>query len=265
MRADTAIEKMKTDQLSDREERRGRFSAAGCPSQLTMEENGRMPPRSYSIMLGILILGLFLVTTGCKSTDSSAPSNVPSATASSPAAMTSPAATSPYSPATSTVKAKVDACALLTSDDLKAVQGEALKEAQRSDRRDGDFIVAQCYYALPTTSNSVVLNVTTANEARSAVNPRSFWQNTFARKEEKGKERERGNQAKPEGEDEADAQPEKVAGLGEDAYWIANRVGGALYVLKKDVFFRISVGGAGDEKAKLKKSKTLAQQVLKRI
>ncbi len=109
-------------------------------------------------------------------------------------------------------------------------------------------MVAQCYYALPTTSNSVVLNITTANEAQSAVNPRSFWQNTFARKEEKGKERAREKKAKPEGEEEADAQPEKVAGLGEDAYWIANRV-----------------GGAGDEKAKLKKSKTLAQQVLKRI
>ena len=223
-----------------------------------------MPPRIYSIIFGILIFGLFLVTTACKSTGSSAPSNVPSATASSPASMTRPAATSPSSPA-STVKAKVDVCALLTSDDLKVVQGEAVKEAQRSDRRDGDFMVAQCYYALPTTSNSVVLNVTTANEAQSAVNPRSFWHNTFAGKEEKGKERKRENKARPESEEEADAQPEKVVGLGEDAYWIANRVGGALYVLKKDVFFRISVGGAGDEKAKLKKSKTLAQQVLKRI
>jgi len=35
--------------------------------------------------------------------------------------------------------------------------------------------------------------------------------------------------------------------------------------LKKDLFFRISVGGAGDEKAKLNKSKTLAQNVLKRL
>jgi hypothetical protein len=223
-----------------------------------------MRPGTHSIIFGILIFGLF-VTTGCKSTDSSAPANVPSTTASGPAAMTSPAVTSPASPTTSIVKAKVDACALLTSDDIKGVQGEAVKEAQRSDRRDGDFIVAQCYYALPTTSNSVVLNVTTANEGQSTVSPRSFWQNTFGRKEEKGKERERENKAKPEGEDEAAAKPEKVAGLGEDAYWIASRVGGALYVLKKDLFFRISVGGAGDEKSKLKKSKTLAQQVLKRI
>ena len=66
-------------------------------------------------------------------------------------------------------------------------------------------------------------------------------------------------------EEEEGAAPEKVKDLGDEAFWMASRVGGALYVLKKDVFFRISVGGAGDERTKLKKSKTLAQQVLKRI
>jgi hypothetical protein len=175
------------------------------------------------------------------------------------------------------VKAKVDVCALLTSDDLKGVQGESLKEAQRSDRRDGAFIVAQCYYALPTTSNSVVLNVTTAVEGQGARSPKEFWEDTFGRDEAKGggreKEREREKQReeatkdKPKagGEEDEGAPPEKVQGLGDEAFWIASRVGGALYVLKKDQFFRISVGGAGDEKAKLKKSKALAQQILKRI
>jgi len=154
-----------------------------------------------------------------------------------------------------------------------------LKEAQRSDRRDGDFIVAQCYYALPTTSNSVVLNVTTANESRSARSPKQFWEDTFGRDEAKGrgsekerdreKAREQAKKDKPKAgggeEEESAAAPEKVKGLGDEAFWIPSRVGGALYVLKKDVFFRISVGGAGDEKTKLKKSKTLAQQALKRI
>jgi hypothetical protein len=237
-----------------------------------------MPVRAYSSILGILIFGLLLVTAGCRSSDSSAPPNVPSANASSPAVMTSPTVTSSSSPATSAVKARVDVCALLTSDDLKSVQGEPVKEAQRSDRRDGDFIVAQCYYALPTTSNSVVLNVTTANEGQSAGNPKKFWEDTFGRDEGKGggrekerereKERDKAKKDKPKAggeEEEEGAAPEKVQGLGDEAFWIAGRVGGALYVLKKDVFFRLSVGGAGDEKAKLKKSKTLAQQVLKRI
>jgi hypothetical protein len=176
------------------------------------------------------------------------------------------------------VKAKVDVCALLTGDDLKNVQGETFKEAQRSDRRDGAFIIAQCYYSLPTTSNSVVLNVTTAGDGQGAGNPKQFWEDTFGKDEAKGgdrnkerereKERAQAKKDKPKeggAEEEEGAAPEKVNGLGDEAFWIASRVGGALYVLKKDVFFRISVGGAGDEKVKLKKSKTLAQQVLKRI
>lgn len=224
-----------------------------------------MPLRAYAI-----IIGFFLVTTGCRSADNPPvnPANVP---ATNPATMVTPPATAPTAPAASTVKAKVDVCGLLTSDDLKSVQGEPLKEAQRSDRRDGAFIVAQCYFALPTTSNSVVLNVTTAGEAQGANNPRKFWEDTFggedAKDGDREKERERAKKDKPAAgeEEEEGARPERVNGVGEEAFWLASRVGGALYVLKKDVFFRISVGGAGDEKAKLKKSKTLAQQVLKKI
>src|SRR5260221_376453 len=162
----------------------------GCSgSSLTHGGNGEMTPRIYSITIGILIFGLFLVTTSCKSTDTSPTANVPGATASSPGVTRSPAMTSPPGPAASTVKAKLDACALLTSDDLKSVQGEAVKEAQRSDRQDGDFIVAQCYYALPTISNSVVLNVTTANEGQGAGSPKKFWEDTFGRDEAKGGDR----------------------------------------------------------------------------
>ena len=232
-----------------------------------------MPPRIYAI-----VFGLFLLSTGCRSTDTSTPANVGGTPASSPAAITSPGVPAPAVPVTPAVKAKVDVCALLTSDDLKGVQGEALKEAQRSDRRDGAFIVAQCYYALPTTSNSVVLNVTTAGEGQGARSPKQFWEDTFGQDEAKGggrekdrereKERERAKKEKPKAggeEEEEGAPPERVKALGDEAFWIGSRVGGALYVLKKDQFFRISVGGAGDEKAKLKKSTTLARQVLKRI
>ena len=155
------------------------------------------------------------------------------------------------------------------SDDIKSVQGEAYKDAQRSDRQDGDFIVAQCYFALPTTANSVVLNVTTAREGAST-NPRKFWESTFTHSSEAPRERDKEKDKaksgeKREAEEEEAPKPEKIAGLGEDAYWLASRVGGALYVLKGDEFFRISVGGAGDAKSKLNKSKTLAQRVLKKL
>ena len=221
-----------------------------------------MPLRVYLVALSLMVM-----FAGCKSTDTSVPANSNAPAAASPTNVARPA-TSTSSTSTDGVKAKVDVCNLLTSDDLKQVQGEPLKETQRSDRQDGEFIVAQCYYALPTTVNSVVLNVTTAKEGAGARDPKSFWKETFGRKDEKGSERERdrNEKGKPKGgEEEESVAPEKIGDLGDDAYWIASRVGGALYVLKKDVFFRISVGGAGDAKTKLNKSKTLAQRVLKRI
>jgi len=172
---------------------------------------------------------------------------------------------------------------LLTSDEIKAVQGEAFANAMRSDRQDGDFIVGQCYYALPTSANSVVVNVTTAREAAGARNPRDFWEGTFGNEAGEGEERDRdkkeradrekkaraekpkAGERREEEEGEEAAKPEKVNGLGDEAFWIGSRVGGALYVLKKDLYFRISIGGVGDEKAKLNKSRTLAQNVLKRL
>ena len=48
-------------------------------------------------------------------------------------------------------------------------------------------------------------------------------------------------------------------------FWSGNRVGGALYVLKNDVFIRISVGGPDNEAGKIDKSRALAQKVLEHL
>jgi hypothetical protein len=234
-----------------------------------------MPSKVY-----VIVFALFAIMSGCQSSDSPAPSQPGAPVSATPANATNPAAPGSVESSAPAVKAKVDVCQLLTADDLKTVQGEPFKEAQRSDRQDGGFIVAQCYYTLPTGSNSVVLNVTTASESGGTASPRKFWEDTFGKEEREARnkstherEREREKRAEKqktgeraeEGEEEEGAPPQKVNGIGEEAFWIASRVGGALYVLKKDIFFRISVGGAADEKSKLKKSKTLAQQVLKRV
>ena len=179
------------------------------------------------------------------------------------------------------VKSQVDVCSLLTSDDLKALQGEAYTKAERSDRLDGDFIIGQCYYALPTTVNSVVVSVTTAKDD-TAGRTRTFWEQTFGKYEkepegkverepEKRKEREREQEKtqapreREAGEEKEASPPERVPDLGDEAFWVGSPIGGALYMLKNDVLFRISVGGAGDQKAKLNKSKTLAQKILQRM
>jgi len=217
----------------------------------------------YTIIFGVLLVA------ACRSNDNGSQANQNSAVANTP---TPRAVTSP-------VHSKIDACTLLTTDDLKGVQGEAYKDAQRSDRVDGDFIVAQCYFALPTTANSVVLNVTTAKDESGGRTPKMFWEQTFGGDEEKEREgkgdREKDKQKdKPksqpaergeEGEEKEAAPPERVKSLGDEAFWVASPVGGAIYVLKKDLFFRISVGGAGDQKTKLNKSKLLAQKVLTKL
>lgn len=225
----------------------------------------------YPIIFSILLVA------ACRSSDNGSPANQNSAVASTP---TPRAAASP-------VHSKIDACTLLTTEDLKGVQGEAYKDAQRSDRLDGDFIVAQCYFAMPTMANSVVLNVTTAKDESGARTPKSFWEQTFGGDEEKEREgkgereREKDKQkdkdkdkdkakSQPaergeEGEEKEAAPPERVKGLGDEAFWVASPVGGAIYVLKNDLFFRISVGGAGDQKTKLNKSKLLAQKVLTKL
>jgi hypothetical protein len=59
--------------------------------------------------------------------------------------------------------------------------------------------------------------------------------------------------------------PQKISGVGDEAYWTASRVGGALYVLKGNTYLRISIGGSSDQASQTKKSKTLAQKALARL
>ncbi len=64
-------------------------------------------------------------------------------------------------------------------------------------------------------------------------------------------------------EDEKEPAPQRVSGVGDEAFWLASHVGGTLYVLKGSDYLRISLGGAG--KDKIAKSKALAQKVLTRL
>ena len=171
-------------------------------------------------------------------------------------------------------KGKVDACTLLTSDEIQAVQGEALKETKPSNRAAGDFLVSQCYYELPTPVNSISLSITEINPAnQSGHSLKDFWETTFGKDEgkseqERKKEREEAKgkpRAEREGEEEESAPMESVPGVGDEAFWSASSVGGVLYALKGDRFIRISVGGKGNAEAKLRRSKSLAQKALRRL
>jgi hypothetical protein len=145
------------------------------------------------------------------------------------------------------------ACTLLTKEETEAVQGEQFTSAKASQRTSMGFTFAQCYYELPTTVNSIVLTVTQKAEGADGRDPKQNWQEIFHAEKPAEKEGKQGNK------------PEKIEGVGDEAFWTGTRVGGALYVLKGNNFIRISIGGAGDRAEKIEKSKALAQSALKRL
>jgi hypothetical protein len=154
-------------------------------------------------------------------------------------------------PSVSVADAGADACTLLTKEETQAVQGEAFKDTKSSLKTAAGLTVAQCYFELPTAMNSIVLTV--MRKAEGGRNPAESWKEIFHR--EKSQKRE----------EEEEKEPLKVEGVGDEAFWTGTRVGGALYVLKGNCYIRISVGGAGDQTQKMEKSKTLAENVLKRM
>ena len=174
--------------------------------------------------------------------------------------------------------AQFDVCGLITNAELEAVIQSQVKETKPSGRADMGLRVSQCYYMAAESSKSVSLAVTdqdpTATSNRSAL---VYWEETFGQYEkeeeaekqtESDKEKKESlREQKREGEEEERQPPKKIAGVGDEAFWSGNRVGGALYVLKKDkkAFIRISVGGPDDEEKKIEKSKALALKALEHL
>ncbi|HEV8368573.1 MAG TPA: hypothetical protein VGQ39_11535 [Pyrinomonadaceae bacterium] len=176
-------------------------------------------------------------------------------------------------------KGRVDACALLTTDEIRSVQGEPLKETKASGSVEGGLINSQCFFALPTFNNSISLVVTQKGDGAGARDPKEFWEATFDKESEAEREKEHGKTSEKEREkavrkardgsreeEEEEGPPaQKIAGIGDEAFWTGSRVGGALYVLKGNTYLRVSVGGAGSQQTKINKSKALARLALKRI
>ena len=172
------------------------------------------------------------------------------------------------SPLTESAKRKVDACTLLTSKEIKSVQGEVLKETKASGSSGGsagDFRISQCVFTLPTFANSVSLTVTEKGDGPRARDPKEFWKETFHRERSSKAEGERDRETGRGEEQENSKAPRKISGIGDDAFWTGSRVGGALYVLKGSAYIRLSVGGAGDEEVKIRKSTALAQMIIRRL
>lgn len=221
------------------------------------------------IKLVIILLSSSLAIAGCSSstTPPSANGSQTAEETAQPSSASSPASRRSSSAATEsvTVKPKVDACALLTSKEIESVLGEAIKETKLTGQSTGGFSVSQCFFTLPNFTNSISLMVAQKGEGSGGKDPKEFWRDTFhedkVREKNKGQDRKKGE----EDDEEGGVPPQKIPGIGDEAYWTSSRVGGALYVLKKDAYIRVSIGGAADQPTKIKRSKVLAQKALARL
>lgn len=136
---------------------------------------------------------------------------------------------------------KVDACALLTKDDAEAALGGSVNAPTTNNIEQGGTVVSQCHYSSMSGSTIKQVGVLarqspTADEARQA-----FQRAQGAAKDLSGTE------------------PQKIAGLGDDAYWTGGNLA-QLNVLKDNVWLIVTANpGQGD---RLEASKAAANKVL---
>jgi hypothetical protein len=166
---------------------------------------------------------------------------------------------------------KIDVCALLTSAEIEAAQGEPVQEIKPSSQPSGGLLMSQCLFRTATFAKSVSLALATPDpDKRPVLTPREFWRKQFHPPEQEKGEEEKPAVGKAPKNPEAEREKEgrklrPVNGLGEEAYWVGNQITGAVYVLKGEAFLRISVGGVRDESSRMEKSKTLARAALRRL
>src|SRR5688572_23700168 len=159
------------------------------------------------------------------------------------------------SPAVSSAQTPLDACSLLTSDEIKAIQGEAVESTKATPASEGEVASSQCFFQLPTFINSISLQVAQKGSGPGAPDLKQVWRKMFPPEKLEERETATGQKKIP---------ARKIPELGEEALWTGGPAGG-LYVLQGSHYIRISVGGADDEETKIKKSTALAQLVLKRL
>jgi len=164
-------------------------------------------------------------------------------------------------------KKKLDACSLLTGAEVEAVQGERVEDIKSSMQSSGGLSLSQCLFHTSIFAKSVNLTLAVPDQSgHSALTPRELWRKQF----QPGKpEKERRNRKKDlkgrEAEPDKEMPPRRISGLGEEAFWTGNPVTGALYVLQGERFLRISIGGIGEESARIEKSTALARAAIKRL
>lgn len=156
---------------------------------------------------------------------------------------------------------RFDPCSLLTNIEIKAVQGQEPAQNVPSEQPAGSFQFTQCFHRTPelTNSVSVAVGIPLATDSKRS-GPRQYWRQRFH-----GQVRRDADEDEKEAGEKEKKPPKRIAGLGDEAFWVGDPKTGVLYVLKGEVFLRLSVGGPGDETQKIKRARALASPALKRL
>ena len=168
------------------------------------------------------------------------------------------------------VDRQIDVCALISREDARSIQGSPVKDVKSSVNTNGGFRTSDCVYTGETNDQSITLSLVQKNvSSPNAVDPKQYWKTSFSRYSEEAKEQgAEAESEKPENEHEIEVHPanvrppKKIDGIGDAAFWMTDFNGGALYVLKGDLFLRIRVNGPESEESRIDKSRQLAAKAL---
>ena len=141
----------------------------------------------------------------------------------------------------------IDACSLLTANDLESIQGESIRETRPNTTSNDRLLISECVYVLPTFSKSVSVRTMYARPDDSATAVADYWNEIFHRDVKKK------------------LQGSFIEGIGEEAHWSESRAGGVLFVRAKETIVRVSVGGAAGESGKLEVAKRLAMRAIEKL
>jgi len=171
-----------------------------------------------------------------------------------------------------------DACRLLTSADIAAVQGSSALETKPTSRTVGGYAIADCFYRLEPFTSSVSLEVTRRSPGKGGSDPAERWERMFRAEDGEmdrdGEREERNGEGKTpahaedrevRGIEREKSPPVPLPGVGDEAFWIGNRASGVLYALRGHAYVRVSVGGAGSEEEKRAKAVELARRALAKL
>jgi len=169
------------------------------------------------------------------------------------------------------IQAKIETCSLVTKEEVGAIQKASITNAKSSAGPSGNLVMSQCYYSAKEPNMSVSLAILQPSSRSTAGSEaRDYWENTMRGSAEESagdtRDDDEGSRRREKAQEEQKKNPaKKIQGIGEEAFWSGNRVGGALYVLHKNVIVRISVGGPDDQETKITKSKALAAKAIGRL